>query len=74
MSADTHHVARTFVDHLPILVVLVPFLAAPLIVLIGSRRLAWPIAFFASLASFFIAIKLLLQVHSGGVISYHIGG
>ena len=74
MAADIHHVARTLADHLPILIVLVPFLAAPLIVVIGSRRLAWPIAIMATLTSFFIAIKLLLQVIDGGVISYHLGG
>lgn len=74
MATEHVHVARTLVDHLPILVVLVPFLAAPLTVLIGSRRLAWPIAFLASLISFVISIKLLLQVIDGGVISYHIGG
>lgn len=74
MAAEHVHIARTLTDHLPILVVLVPFLAAPLTVLLGSRRLAWPIAFAASLASFLISIKLLLQVLDGGVISYHIGG
>ncbi len=74
MATEHVHVARTFVEHLPILVVLVPFLAAPLTVLIGSRRLAWPIAFLASLASFLISVKLLLQVLDGGVISYHLGG
>jgi len=74
MATEHVHVARTLMDHLPILVVLVPFLAAPLTVLLGSRRLAWPIAFVASLTSFLISIRLLLQVIDGGVISYHIGG
>lgn len=72
--SEQAHVARTLADHLPILVVLVPFLAAPMIVLLGSRILAWIIAFSASLTTVFIAILLLLQVHEGGVISYHIGG
>ncbi|KPU83989.1 cation:proton antiporter [Marinosulfonomonas sp. PRT-SC04] len=74
MATEHIHVARNLMDHLPVLVVLVPFLAAPLIVLLGSRRLAWPIAFTASLTAFLIAIKLLLQVLDGGVISYHLGG
>ena len=73
MSTDAPHIAKTLTDHLPVLVVLVPFLAAPLTVLVGSRRLAWPIAFVASAASFVIAILLLLQVLDGGVISYHLG-
>ncbi len=74
MAAETTQVARTLADHLPILQVLVPFVAAPLVVLIGSRKLAWPIAFVASLATFFIALTLLLKVMDGGVISYEIGG
>jgi len=74
MAIDAAQVARTLVDQLPILQVVVPFFAAPLIVLIGSRRLAWPIAFAASLATFFIALALLLKVLNGGVISYSIGG
>ncbi|MDA7551661.1 monovalent cation/H+ antiporter subunit D family protein [Rhodobacteraceae bacterium] len=61
-------------DHLPILEVLVPFVAAPLVVVLGSRRLAWPIAFAASAISFVIACLLLLQVLDGSYISYHIGG
>ena len=53
MAADTtHHVAKTLVDHLPILPIVIPLIAAPLCVLIGSRRLAWPIAFVASVLSF----------------------
>ncbi|PIE15849.1 MAG: cation:proton antiporter [Rhodobacterales bacterium] len=74
MTTEVHHVARTFADHLPVLAVLVPFLAAPLTVLIGHRRLAWPIAFAACVASFLISVTLLLKVYQGGVISYHIGG
>ncbi|MCK4712980.1 MAG: monovalent cation/H+ antiporter subunit D family protein, partial [Marinosulfonomonas sp.] len=79
MSADPTHVARTLTDHMPILVVLVPLLAAPLVVLIGSRRLAWWIAFAACLASFLISCVLLANIFilnsfDIGVISYHIGG
>lgn len=75
MSAtEVHHVAKTFVDHLPILQVVIPLMSAPLIVMIGSRKLAWLIAFAASAASFIIACLLLSQVIDGSVISYHIGG
>ncbi len=74
MSGDTAHVARTLSDHLPILQVIVPFIAAPLIVLIGSRKLAWGIAFIAALSAFLIALSLLLTVLDSGVISYEIGG
>ena len=73
-TEQVHHTALTLADHLPILEVLVPFVAAPLVVVLGSRRLAWPIAFAASAISFVIACVLLLQVLDGGYISYHIGG
>ena len=48
-TAETQIVARTFADHMPILQVLIPFLSAPVIVIIGVRALAWPLAFAASL-------------------------
>ena len=73
-TEQVHHTALTLADHLPILEVLVPFVAAPLVVVFGSRRLAWPIAFAASAISFVIALLLLLQVLDGSHISYHIGG
>ena len=69
-----HHTAMTISDHLPILQIIIPFIAAPLIVFIGQRKLAWPIAFFASTAAFVISCLLLSQVIGGGIISYQIGG
>ena len=75
MATDTtHHVAMTLADHLPVLQVLIPFVAAPLIVLLGSRRLAWPLAFVASAAALVVSALLLMRVIDGSVISYHIGG
>jgi len=74
MAVETVQAVRTLADQLPILQVLVPFVAAPLTVIIGARRLAWPIAFAASLATLAIALTLLLRVLDGGVISYQIGG
>lgn len=64
----------TLSDHLPILQILVPLVTAPLIVLIGSRRLTWSLSFIASALSFVIAILLLMQVIDGSIISYQIGG
>ena len=55
VTQTTHHVAMTLADHLPILQVLIPFITAPLIVFIGRRELAWPLAFIASATSFLIA-------------------
>jgi multicomponent Na+:H+ antiporter subunit D len=75
MATETvHHTALTLADQLPALQIVVPFVAAPIIVLLGSRRLAWPIAFAASAVSFVISILLLRQVLDGSVISYHMGG
>ncbi|MBS9718480.1 monovalent cation/H+ antiporter subunit D family protein [Pseudohalocynthiibacter aestuariivivens] len=73
-TETTHHVAMTLSDHLPVLAILVPFVAAPLCVLLGSRSLTWPITFLASAASFVTSFLLLLSVIDGGFISYHIGG
>ena len=75
MATETvHHAAMTFSDHLPILQVLIPFITAPLIVFIGRRELAWPLAFIASLSSFLVACLLLSKVIGGEIISYKIGG
>lgn len=73
-TVETHHVARTFMDHLPILQVVIPLIAAPLIVFVGNRNFAWLLAFAASVAAFVISCMLLAQVLDGGFISYHIGG
>ncbi len=60
--------------HLPILQVLVPFMAAPLVALFGNRQIAWTLAFIATAVSFAISAALLAQVIDGSVISYEIGG
>ncbi|MEM0977837.1 MAG: monovalent cation/H+ antiporter subunit D family protein [Pseudomonadota bacterium] len=68
------HEALSLADQLPILPVLIPFVAAPLIAVIGRRELAWPLAFLASAAAFVCSILLLLQVMDGSEIRYDIGG
>lgn len=73
-TENIHHASATLADHLPVLVALVPFVVAPLIVLLGSKRLAWPLAFAASAGSLIISVLLLSQVMGGEIISYHIGG
>ena len=74
MSEQSLHVARDFADHLPILQVLLPLVAAPLIVMIGSRHVAWLLAFAASAGAFLISVALLVDVLGGSTISYAIGG
>ena len=61
-------------EHLPVLVVIVPLMAAPLCVLLDHPRAAWRAALVAALVSLAFAIGLLLQVSGGAVISYHLGG
>lgn len=60
-------------DHLPALQVVVPLLAAPLIVLLRSGRMGWLVATMVSWVSLAIAIALFVKVQSAGVISYAIG-
>jgi multicomponent Na+:H+ antiporter subunit D len=74
MSAEGLQAASGLVGHLPVLQVLVPFVAAPLTVLVGMRRLAWPMAFVASALSLLIASAILAQVLQGGPVSYALGG
>lgn len=66
--------ALSWSHHLPALQVVVPLIAAPVCVLIGNRRFAWPLAFVTGLVVFAISAILLAQVIDGDVISYHIGG
>jgi len=68
------HTARDLIDHLPLLQVLVPFCTAPVIVLFGSRRFAWPLAFISSVISLIISVMLMMIVREGGYISYTLGG
>ncbi|GLQ36264.1 cation:proton antiporter [Amylibacter marinus] len=77
MAVEPHtveHTARTLMDHLPVLQVLIPFCTGPIIVFLGSRRLAWPLAFVASALSLIVSLMLLWQVKDGGYIAYTLGG
>ncbi|KXI27261.1 monovalent cation/H+ antiporter subunit D family protein [Paraglaciecola hydrolytica] len=60
-------------DHLPILQVIVPLLAAPACLLLNNARLAWLFACLAGLISLVISVALLVQVQQSGVISYMLG-
>ncbi|MDP2107863.1 MAG: monovalent cation/H+ antiporter subunit D family protein [Rhodocyclaceae bacterium] len=62
--------------HLPALQVVVPLLAAPLVVLLRHGGVAFAVVTVAAWAAFATAIGLWLQLgqlDAGGVISYHIG-
>jgi multicomponent Na+:H+ antiporter subunit D len=60
-------------NHLPILQVVVPFVAAPICLLIGNRRLVYLFALIAAWATFAISVALMGQVLQQGVLYYHIG-
>ncbi|MET0100957.1 MAG: monovalent cation/H+ antiporter subunit D family protein [Sedimenticola sp.] len=61
-------------DHLPVLVVIIPLLTAPLCVLLDHPRLAWLVALVSSLLSFAATIGLVSQVSATGPVSYLLGG
>ncbi|MDE2791814.1 MAG: monovalent cation/H+ antiporter subunit D family protein [Paracoccaceae bacterium] len=73
-AGAAEHVSRTLADHLPILVVLAPFVAAPVAVVIGNRNAARTLAVLATVISLVASWLLLRQVVGGGYISYPIGG
>ncbi len=60
--------------HLPILVVIVPLVAAPICVLLPNRGLARLVAVIASATTFAIAFNLLRLVEDGGELRYAVGG
>lgn len=65
----------SFIDHLPILVVLVPMLVAPLLAAVPSRgQLPWLIATLTSLLTFVVAIGTVAQVFAHGTLTYELGG
>ena len=59
--------------HLPALVVVVPLVAAPLIVLLRHPGLAWALAVAAAWFSFGGSLALAAQVADAGVVSYAMG-
>lgn len=74
MAAEAHHIAKTLTEQLPVLQVLIPFCAAPLMVVLGNRFVAWWIAFLSTLSALVISFLLLRAVSDGGFISYQLGG
>lgn len=65
----------TLADHLPILPIAIPALAAPLALLVMRRRrgLAIGIAFASCLAMLGAAIMVMVQVSSGTILTYAVG-
>jgi multicomponent Na+:H+ antiporter subunit D len=61
-------------EHLPVLLVVVPLILAPIVALVGRWRIAWAIAAAASWWTLGVSIVLLRRVLADGPISYAIGG
>lgn len=60
-------------SHFPILQVVVPLMAAPLVLLLRQRHLAYLVSLLVSLACLLISLSLWSSVQDGSVISYAIG-
>ena len=60
-------------DHLPALQVVVPLLAAPLMVLVRRGTFAWLLTVAISWTTLAIALALAFKVREAGTISYAIG-
>ncbi len=61
-------------EQLPILLIVIPLIAAPLCVLLGHRRAAYALALAVCWVTFGISVALLVQVQQSGPISYELGG
>lgn len=59
--------------HLPVLLVVVPLVCAPVVVLVRRGGFGWAVASAASLFFLAASVALLLEVRQAGVISYAIG-
>ncbi len=62
-----------FLDHVAILQVAVPLLAAPLCVMLPGRHLPWALTLAVSWFTLVCSIVLLAEVSAGGSIAYHLG-
>lgn len=62
------------IQHLPVLQVIVPLLAAPFVVLLQPRGLAWAATTAVTVLSFFIALQMTILVLGGASLEYELGG
>ena len=61
-------------EHLPVLLVAIPFIAAPLAALLNRPTLSWGVALAAALWALYASADLLAQVQGGQVLVYEMGG
>ena len=60
--------------NLPVLLVVVPLVAAPIAALLNRPRLSWAVAVTATLWALYAALELLSQTMAAGAIHYELGG
>ena len=60
--------------HLSLLIVVVPLLTAPIVAILPNGRLPWTVSTLVSFAVFAMACLQLINVGTGNVISYELGG
>ncbi len=63
-----------FEQHLPVLPVLLPLMAAPICILLVRSQFAWVFATFISGLSFCVSVSILTVALEQGVLSYALGG
>ncbi|MEL6967901.1 MAG: monovalent cation/H+ antiporter subunit D family protein [Pseudomonadota bacterium] len=61
-------------NHAPILTVLLPMLASPIMVIAINRGIAYVLAQLAALGALGLSLHMLLLTMDGSVLSYHLGG
>jgi multicomponent Na+:H+ antiporter subunit D len=62
-----------FSEHLPVLQVVVPLIAAPICILLRHDDAAWGLATLATWISFLVAASMFVEVQSAGELSYALG-
>lgn len=61
-------------QHLAVLPIILPLIAAPIALILGRSAFAWGFATFVSAWACFVSFELLMATLSDGVISYAVGG
>tara|TARA_Y100001935_G_scaffold223408_1_gene198835 strand:- start:71462 stop:72946 length:1485 start_codon:yes stop_codon:yes gene_type:complete len=63
-----------WIEHIPILVIIIPLLAAPLCLLANNQTISWFVGIFSGVIGFSFAVILLNQTIDGSILSYSLGG
>lgn len=74
MDILAHLLPAGIAAHAPVLLVVIPLILAPIAALMPNGRLAWGIAMLGAILVAVLALVLLGEVTTSGLISYHIGG